>query len=114
LETQGKLEEAYEDMDTTVDDSYRDCVKTLQLPNPGIEFNTRGLCKFHDVKDGRFWDFHDPRNPVPLDPSDPRLVSFDCSTPPPAEPTPGPVGVDAGELNRLLILFLFCKLVNHL
>jgi predicted nucleic acid-binding Zn-ribbon protein len=28
-ETQEKLVEAYQDMDTTVDDSYRDCVKTL-------------------------------------------------------------------------------------
>ena len=45
-ETQEKLEEAYQDMDTTVDDSYRDCVKTLLFLNPGIELNTRGLCKY--------------------------------------------------------------------
>ena len=71
---------------------------TLQFLNPGIEFNTRGLCKFHDMKDGRFWDSHDPRNPMPLDPADPRLVPFDCSTPPSSEVVPGPEGVDAGGL----------------
>jgi hypothetical protein len=75
-------------MDTKVDDSYRDCVKTLQLLNPGIEFNTRGLCKFHGVKNEMFWDFHDPHNLVPLDPADPRLVPFDCSTPLPFEVVP--------------------------
>jgi chromosome segregation ATPase len=42
-ETQEKLEEAYRDMDTTVDDSYRDCVKTFLFLNLGIELNTRGL-----------------------------------------------------------------------
>jgi hydroxymethylpyrimidine pyrophosphatase-like HAD family hydrolase len=95
-ETQEKLEEAYQDMDTTVDDSYRDCVKMLQILNPGVDLNTRGLCKFHGVKDGMFLDFHDPHNPVPLDPTDPRLEPFDYSTPPPSEVVPGPGDVDAG------------------
>jgi hypothetical protein len=90
------LEEAYHDMDTTVDDSYQDCVKTLQVLNPGIELNTRGLCKYHGMKDGVFMDFHDPHNPVPLDPSDPRMEPFDCSTPlPPTDPVPEPESADA-------------------
>jgi hypothetical protein len=97
-ETQEKLEDAYQDMDTTVDDSYRDCVKTLQFLNPGMEFNTRGLCKFHGVQDGMFLDFHDPHNPVLLDPTNPRLQPFDCSTPPPSEVVPGPEGADAREV----------------
>jgi hypothetical protein len=84
-------------MDTAVDDSYRDCVKTVQFLNPGIELNTRGLCKFHGVKDGMFLDFHDPHNLVPLDLSDPRLQPFDCSTPPPSsDPVPEPGVADAG------------------
>jgi hypothetical protein len=82
-ETQEKLEEAYQDMDNTVNDSYRNCVKTLLFLNPGIELNTRGLCKYHGMKDGMFMDFHDPHNPVPIDPVDPRLEPFDCNTPPP-------------------------------
>ena len=96
-ETQEKLEEAYQDMDTTVDDSYRDCVKTLQFLNPGIELNTHGLCKYHVMKDGVFMDFHDPHNPVPLDPADPRLEPFDCSTPlPPTDPVSESEGADVG------------------
>jgi hypothetical protein len=96
-ETQEKLEEAYQDMDTTVDDSYRDCVKTLLFLNPGVELNTRGLCKYHGIKDGVFMDFHDPHNPVPLDPSDPGLEPFDCSTPPPSsDPVPEPGVPNAG------------------
>jgi hypothetical protein len=95
-ETQEKLEEAYQDMDTTVDDSYRDCVKTLLFLNPGINLNTRGLCKYHGMKDGMFMDFHDPHNPVPIDPADPRLEPFDCSTPLPTDPTQEPEGACAG------------------
>jgi hypothetical protein len=83
-------------MDTTVDDSYRDCVKTLQFLNPGVELNTPGLCKLHGVKDRMFLDFHDPHNPVPLDPADPRLEPFDCSTPPPSEVIPESDGAEAG------------------
>jgi hypothetical protein len=48
------------------------------------------------VKDGIFLDFHDPHNPVPLDPADPRLEAFDCSTPPPSEVISGPGDSDAG------------------
>jgi chromosome segregation ATPase len=96
-ETQEKLEEAYQDMDTMVDDSYQDFLKTLQFLNPGIEFNTRGLCKFHGVKDGKFWDFLDCHNHVPLDPLDPRLEPFDCHTPPPSEAGPRAGGANAGE-----------------
>jgi hypothetical protein len=53
-------------MDTTVDDSYRDCVKTLLFLNPGVELNTRGLCKYHGMKDRMFMDFHDTHNPCLL------------------------------------------------
>jgi hypothetical protein len=95
-ENQEKLEEAYQDMDTTVDDSYRDCVKTLLFLNPGVELNTRGLCKYHGMKDGMFMDFHDPHNPVPIDPADPRVESFDCSTPPPADLVQEPEDEHAG------------------
>jgi hypothetical protein len=96
-------------MDTTVDDSYRDCVKTLQFLNPGIEFNTRGLCKYHGVKDRKFWYFHDCHNPVSLDPVDPRLEPFDCHTPPPFEVILGPDDVDAegAEYPADLIFFLW-------
>jgi uncharacterized phage infection (PIP) family protein YhgE len=95
-ETQERLEEAYQDMDTMVDDSYWDCVKTLMFFNPGIEFNTRGLYKFHGVKDGKFWDFHDCHNPVQLDPGDPCLEPFDCRTPPPTETGLGAGDADVG------------------
>jgi hypothetical protein len=67
-ETQEKLNEAYKDMDGVGDDAYRDCVKTLKFLNPEITLNIRGLDKYHGVKDGRFWDFHDYHNPMPLDP----------------------------------------------
>ena len=83
-------------MDTTVDDSYRDCVKTLLFLNPGIELNTRGLCKYHGMKDGMFMDFHDPHNLVPIDPTDPRLEPFDCSTPPLVDVVQEPADEHAG------------------
>jgi hypothetical protein len=73
-----------------VDDSYRDCVKTLQFLNLGLEFNTRDNIKYHRVKDGKFWDFHDCHNHVPLDPSDLRLEPFDCHTPHSSDVVPEP------------------------
>jgi hypothetical protein len=81
-------------MDTTVDDSYHDYVKTLQFLNPRIEFNTRGLSKYHGVKDEKFWEFHDCHNPVPLDPADRLLEPFDCRTPP-SDVVPEHEGKDA-------------------
>ena len=41
-------------------------------------------------------DFHDPHNPVPIDPADPRLEPFDCSTLPSTDPVQEPDGADAG------------------
>jgi hypothetical protein len=101
-------------MDTTVDDSYRDCVKTLQFLNLGIEFNTHGLCKFHDVKDGRFLDFMTLTIPCLLIPLIldwcrsivALLLQLNLSR--------GLMVWMPGKLNSLQVLFLFCKLVNHL
>jgi hypothetical protein len=39
-----------------------------------------GLDPFHGVKDGQFWDFHDHRNPVLLDPAS--LEPFNCDSHP--------------------------------
>jgi hypothetical protein len=57
-------------------------MKSLLFFNPDNTLNTRGLDKYHGEEDGRFWNFCDYNNPIPLDPDDPSWKLFDYSTPP--------------------------------